>query len=58
MNSCPTGNNRSLVKEISGRGCGNGTSQVKPASKTLKPKPKVVRSVREKSKRDLRNTGL
>jgi len=58
MNSCPSGNSRSLVKEISSRGCGNGNKGASPASIKAKPKSKVVRSRKNNSMSKLKGTGL
>jgi len=58
MKECPSGNSRSLVKEISSRGCGNGTKSVAAASRGSKPKSKVVRSRKNNSMSKLGSTGL
>jgi hypothetical protein len=58
MKDCPSGNSRSLVKEISSRGCGNGTGSVKPVNQGKKPKPKTVKSRKNNSMSKLKGTGL
>jgi hypothetical protein len=58
MKDCPSGNSRSLVGEISSRGCGNGNKGVAPAKRGSKPKPKNVRSRKNNSMSKLKGTGL